>query len=66
MNTVKQRLENRTTAVIKALVSLGDLNASGGEYTDEQVHKIRNALSQAVDESINRLRNKPDMVGFSL
>lgn len=66
MNTVKRRLENRTNAVIKALSSLGDLNEKGKDYSEEDVRAIEKAIGEAVEESVNRLRTKPDMIGFTL
>ena len=66
MNTVKKRLENRTNAVIRALDSLGDHNDKGDDYTDEDVDKIQEALQAKVDEQMQRLKKRPDVINFSL
>jgi len=51
---------------IAALNSLASLNDKGAQYSDLDVDKIDKAISQALSETTNTLRNQPNMVGFKL
>ena len=66
MNTVKQRLENRTRTAIAALEHLAELNAKGADYSDLDIEKVQAAIQASVENTLEKLRSRPDLISFSL
>jgi len=64
MNTVKQRLENRTNKVIQELQKSSKL--SSFEITTEQTKAIRDVLEKKIDECCTDLENGRDSTQFKL
>lgn len=55
----KQLAKKRVSKALKQIHLIGNLSGSGYEYTDEQVAKIREALTDAVDSAMKRFVKGP-------
>lgn len=66
MNSLKQRLENRTNAVITELNNMAKLSKYGDQVTDEQISLIEKRLTEELTVSVTALRERRDEIKFSL
>ena len=66
MNTLEQRLENKTRAVLKAMEDLAKLSRHGDKINTEHIDHIGTALTQKLDDTIDALRTGRDDIRFEL
>ncbi len=66
MNTLKERLENKTIAVLAALDDLAALSKHGDDISAENIEKIRVALEKRLTKTLIAISTGRDAVKFSL
>ncbi len=66
MNTITQRLENRTNRILKELDMLGQLSKHGDAISQEQAIRVREAIQKKLNEACGALEAGRDAVNFTL
>ncbi len=66
MNTIKERLENKTNKVLVALDALAALSKYGDKITAEDIEKIRVAIDDRFLKTMIAISIGRDAVQFSL
>jgi hypothetical protein len=65
INTLKDRLENRTQAILDSLEKLSQLS-SHGKIDEKSVSKIEAVLNEKVQKTLQALRSGRDSIQFTL
>ena len=66
MNTLEQRIENKTRTVIKSIEDLAKLSVHGDKIKTEYIDRIETTLIQEMDVAIDALRTGRDCIQFKL